>query len=68
MNSTAITIKKSKNPKKYLVEIDADKLEKLAISLGWFSEDFLKSLDRAEADYKAGRIRKIKSLKDLRHK
>lgn len=65
MNSTTITIKKSKNPKKYLVEIDADKLEKLAINLGWFNEDFLKSLDQAEKDIKAGRTKKIKSLKDL---
>ncbi len=31
-----------------------------------FSKDFLLSLDRAEKDVKAGRMRKIKSFKDLR--
>ncbi|MFQ6049879.1 MAG: hypothetical protein ACE5J0_02460 [Candidatus Paceibacterales bacterium] len=59
-----ITIKPK--TKKFLVEIDAERLERLAAGLGLFSPDFLKSLDRAEKDYKAGRTRKIKSLKDLR--
>ena len=30
-----------------------------------FSDDFLQSLDRAEQDIKAGKVRKIKSLKEL---
>ena len=50
---------------KVIVEIDADKLERLAASLGMFNPDFLKSVDAAEQDYKHGRITKIRSLKDL---
>jgi len=46
--------------------MDADKFERLAADLGLFSPEFLKSLNRAEKDYKAGRIKKIKSLKELR--
>jgi len=62
--SISITPKRV-NRRKILVEMDADKFERLAASLGFFSDDFLKSLDRAEKDYKAGRIKKIKSLKEL---
>jgi len=67
MASLTITIKPHVNhPKKILIEMDAEKFEKLAADLGLFNPEFLKSLDRAEKDYKAGRIKKIKSLKELR--
>lgn len=67
MPSLNITIKKPINSgRKILVEMDADKFERLAANLGLFSLDFLKSLDRAERDYKLGRVKKIKSLKELR--
>ena len=69
MNSLSITVQpKSKNNRKMFIEMDANKFEKLAASLGLFSNDFIKSLDRAEADYQAGRINKAKSLSELRHK
>ena len=55
-----------KNPKRVTIEFDADKFEKLAAAFGLFNPEFLKSLERAEKDVKEGRIRKIKSLKDLR--
>lgn len=48
------------------VEVDALQFERLAATFGFFSPDFLKSLKRAEKDYKAGKISKIQSLKDLR--
>lgn len=48
------------------IELDVDKFERLAASFGFFSPEFLRSLKRAEKDYRAGRIRKIKSLRDLR--
>ena len=51
---------------KVIVEIDADKLERLAASLGMFDDKFLKDIDAAEEDFKRGRYQKIKSLKDLR--
>jgi len=68
MASLTITIKPQEvnHPKRMLVEMDVEKLEKLASALGFFNPEFLKSLDRAEKDYKAGRIKKIKSLKELR--
>lgn len=46
--------------------MDADKFERLAANLGFLNTEFLKSLEEAEKDYKAGRIKKIKSLKELR--
>lgn len=51
--------------KKFLVEIDAQKLEKLAADFGLFNPDFLKSIEMAEKDYRAGRFKKIKSLKEI---
>lgn len=48
------------------MEFDAGKFERLAAVLGMFNPDFLKSVARAEKDYKAGRVIKFKSLKDLR--
>jgi hypothetical protein len=68
MGSPAITIKARNGSRKVLVEIDANRFERLAANLGFFSQDFLKSLDRAEQDYTAGRIRKVRSLKNLRSK
>lgn len=55
-------------PKRILVELEADRFERLAANLGFFNNDFLKSLNRAEVDYKAGRSTRIKSLKELRSK
>ena len=48
-----------------VVELDKIRFERLAASFGFFNPDFLESLDRAEDDYKKGRVRSIKSLKDL---
>ena len=67
MVSLAVTIKSlEKIGKKVLIEMDADRFEKLAADFGFFNPDFLKSLDRAEKDVRAGRIYKLKSLKELR--
>lgn len=56
-------------PKKagtFQIEIDADRFERLAAGLGLFGKDFLKSLDRAEADIRRGRVNRLQSLRDLR--
>ena len=67
MNSLAIAIKPNINsPRKILVELNAEKFERLASSLGFFNTEFLESLEKAEKDEKQGKIRKIKSLKELR--
>ncbi|MEK7509864.1 MAG: hypothetical protein AAB605_04080 [Patescibacteria group bacterium] len=51
---------------KIAVEVDADRFERLAAVFGMFNPDFLASLSRAEADYRAGRTRNIKFLRGLR--
>jgi len=67
MSSLTITIKpRADHPKKILVEMDIEKFERLAADLGFFNPEFLKSLSRAEKDYRAGRFKKVKSLKELR--
>lgn len=66
MASLNITITPQNNTKRVSVELDADKLEKLAADLGFFNKDFLRSLARAEKDYRSGRIKAIESLKELR--
>ena len=48
------------------MELDANRLERLASHLGFFSPDFLKSVDKAERDYRAGRVREVGSLSELR--
>ena len=68
MPSLNIKIKTKATDKKILVELDADKFERLAANFGFFSNDFLKSVEQGEKDYTAGRIKKIRSLKDLRAK
>ncbi len=66
MYSLPITIKtNTKQNKKIIVEMDAYKFEKMAAIFGLFGKEFIKSLNRAEKDYKAGRVKKIKSLKEL---
>jgi len=63
--ASTITIKKGEASRKILVEIDADKFERLAANLGFFGRDFLKTLDRSLKDEAHGRVRKINSLKEL---
>jgi len=66
MVSLNITIRQGKKLHKKMVEFDMGQLERLAAALNMFNPDFLKSVARAEKDYKEGRFRKLKSLKDLR--
>lgn len=51
--------------RRFNVEIDQDRLERIASALGWFKPEFLKDLEAAEADVKAGRMREIKSFREL---
>ncbi|OHB18147.1 MAG: hypothetical protein A2749_02800 [Parcubacteria group bacterium RIFCSPHIGHO2_01_FULL_45_26] len=66
MSTLDFTIKPSVNPHKFTVEIDATRLERLAANFGMFNPDFIRSLDRSEQDVRAGRVKKLRSLKDLR--
>jgi len=58
-----LLIRKTKN--RISIEMSRHKFERLADSLGLFRPEFLKSLDRAEKDVRAGRIKKLGSFKDL---
>lgn len=53
---------------KIRVEIDRFGFERLADSLGLYRPEFLESLEHAEADIKAGRVKKLRSLRDLRRR
>lgn len=60
-----MTFRTKDDDEKIIVEIDKNQLEKLMGTLGWFSQDFLESIDRAEKDIEAGRIRKIDAFEEL---
>lgn len=68
MKTLPITIIKKKKAAKttFTVEFDAERFERVAAALGMFSDEFLASIDRAEADIKAGRVHRVKSLRELR--
>jgi len=67
MNTLAINvISKSRRPRTIRVEMNADRFERLAAQLGFFSDSFLHSVDLAERDYRAGRVRTVRSLRALR--
>lgn len=50
----------------FVVELDADRFERLAGDFGFFNPDFLKSLDKSERQYKKGKVKNLKSLRELR--
>lgn len=66
MSNIAIKISPSSKGKKLLVEIDANKLERLASNLGLYNPDFIKSIELAERDFLAGRSRTLISLRKMR--
>jgi len=68
MNRLSLKLHSATVGKKVTVEVDAGRLERLAANLGFYSADFLKSIARAEQDARAGRVRKISSLAQLRAK
>ena len=67
MAKPTLTIEKAP-ARKYRVEMDIDKLERLAEALGVYNPEFLEGLERSEKDYREGRYRRINSLKDLSSK
>jgi hypothetical protein len=61
-----ITVEKKPKSKRIVVEIDADKLERLAASLGLFSSSFLDSIARSEKEIALGKTARLRRLRDLR--
>ena len=54
--------------KKIIVEMDADRLERLAADFGMLNPDFLNAVEQSERDYAAGRVYEVESLEELRNK
>lgn len=54
--------------RKLIIELDADRFERLAAGLGLFSREFLSSLERAERETARGKARRLRSLRDLRRR
>lgn len=52
--------------KRFVVEMDADRFERLAADLGLFQQEFLESLARAEGEARRGKLMRLRNLKDLR--
>ncbi len=50
------------------IRMDANRLERFAAACSFFSKSFIQSIDRAEADIKAGRVKKVTSFTQLRSK
>lgn len=65
MNLLPLTILRMP-PEKIIVELDADKFERLAANFGSFNSAFLKSIERAEREIAQGKGKALKSLRDLR--
>lgn len=47
---------------KFLIELDAEKFEKLANVFGFYNPEFLEALEKSTKDYKKGKIKPIENL------
>jgi hypothetical protein len=56
---------KTKMPEKITIEIKKEDFEAFCNAVGLFKKDFLKHMKSSEADHKAGRTTKRKSLYEL---
>jgi hypothetical protein len=63
-----ITVERKPKSKRIIVEIDADRLERLAASLGLFSASFLGSISRSEKEIALGKTTRLRSLRELRRR
>ncbi len=52
--------------RKVRVELDAERFERLAAGLGFFTPAFVASIERAEREITEGKTKRLRSLKDLR--
>ncbi|MGO8732825.1 MAG: hypothetical protein ACLQVM_08520 [Terriglobia bacterium] len=63
-----ITVERKPKSKRIIVEIDADKLERLAASLGLFSSSLLDSISRSEKEIALGKTKRLRNLRELRRR
>ncbi|MEK7541599.1 MAG: hypothetical protein AAB533_01995 [Patescibacteria group bacterium] len=67
MNVLTLTIRPPvKRERRVRVELDAERFERLAADLGFFTPQFIASIDRAEKEIAEGKTKRLRSLKDLR--
>lgn len=67
MNTLTLTIRQiTRRKEKVRVELDAERFERLAAGLGFFTSEFVSSVDRAEREIVEGKTKRLHSLKDLR--
>jgi len=64
----ANTVGRKPHSRRIVVEIDADKLERLAASLGLLSPSFLDSISRSEEEIALGKTKRLRSLRELRRR
>ena len=64
--ATLTISQKSNSKRKINVEIDLNKWEKLADIFGFYQPEFLKSIKQSIKESKQGKVRKIKSLRELK--
>ena len=60
-----LTIAQKPSSRRINVEINLDQWEKLADAFGFYRPEFLATLKQSLKESKAGRVRKIRSLKEL---
>jgi len=63
-----ITVERKPKSKRIIVEIDADKLERLAASLGLFSSSLVDSISSSEKEIALGKTKRLRSLRELRRR
>ena len=63
-----ITVERRPKSKRILVEIDADKLERLAASLGLFSSSLVDSISSSEKEIALGKTKRLRNLRELRRR
>ena len=63
-----LTVERKPKSERVIVEIDAEKLERLAATLGLFHDEFLNSLSRSEKDIALGKTKRLRSLRELRRR
>lgn len=64
--ATITIVDKPNTNKKMKVEIDLNQWEKLADVFGLYNATFLKSLDSSLKESKSGKVRRVRSLRELR--
>jgi len=63
-----ITVERKPKSKRITLEIDAERLERLAASLGLVSPSFLDSVSRSEKEIALGKTKRLRSLRELRRR